>query len=90
MIDDEYERSSEFDLLSKNYATKHGEKVSKSLIAVIYFDNSPGMVEPEELDELIQKRMIIAFRRSDEWVRVTGDQIREKVAKFEGADKRHG
>ena len=60
------------------------------MISVIYFDNSPGMVMPEELDELIQKRTIISFRRSDGWVRITGDSIRENVVKFEGPDKRQG
>jgi hypothetical protein len=82
---DDFERSDEFDLL-----VKHDRKHSGSLIPVIYFDNSPGMVKPEELDELIQKRMIISFRRSDEWVRVKGDQIREEAGKYEGPERREG
>jgi len=42
----------------------------------------------EELDGLIQKQRIISFRRSNEWVRVRGDSIRENVKKIEGSDRR--
>jgi hypothetical protein len=87
MIIDKSERSDEFDLISKHDASKKN-KVSGSLIPVIYFDNSPGKVKPDELDELIKKRMIISFRRSNEWVRVTGDPLREKGRKYEGPDRR--
>lgn len=86
---DEIERSDEFDLLSKNLVIKQDNKVPGPLIPVIYFDNSPGMVQTEELDDLIQKRMIISFRRSNEWVRVNGDPIRENVGKYEGPDRRN-
>jgi hypothetical protein len=88
MITDEIERSDEFDLLSKHDVIKQDTKVPGTLISVIYFDNSPGMVKPEELDGLIQKRMIISFRRSNEWVRISGDPIRENVKKFEGPNRR--
>ena len=40
------------------------------LIPVIYFDGYPGKVNSQELDELIRRRTIVAFRRSNEWVRV--------------------
>jgi hypothetical protein len=63
---------------------------SDSLIPVICFDSSPGIVKPEEIEELIQKRMIISFRRSDGWVRIPGGPIRENGKKFKGPDKRHG
>jgi hypothetical protein len=57
-------------------------------IPVIYFDNSHGNVTPEALDDLIRRRMIIAFRRSNNWVRVGGDPVRETGAKYKGADRR--
>jgi hypothetical protein len=90
MKTDESERSREYDLLTKHYVIKQGKKVTRNLISVIYFDNTPGMVKPEELDELIQKRMIISFRRSNEWVRIKGDQIREEDGKYEGPERREG
>ena len=40
------------------------------LFPVIYFDGFPGKVKSEELDGMIRRRMIVAFRRSNEWVRV--------------------
>ncbi len=40
------------------------------LVPVIYFDGFPGKVKSEELDEMIRRRVIVAFRRSNEWVRV--------------------
>jgi hypothetical protein len=42
------------------------------LIPVIYFDNHPGKVKAEDLDNLIQRRLIIAFYRTEGWVKVTG------------------
>ena len=78
------EHSGEFDLLRK-----HGiNKIDKDLIPVIYFDNSPGMVNPAELEVLIQKRIIVSFRRSNEWVRVKGDQIRKNRSIYRGPDRR--
>jgi hypothetical protein len=90
MITDEIERTDEFNLLSKD-KIKQDNTSSRSLISVIYFDNLPGMVNPEELDELIEKRMIISFRRSNEWVRVSGDPIRDNgLGKFKGPNRRKG
>jgi len=88
VITGEFERSDEFDLLKKHDAIKLENKAHSSLIPVIYLDNSPGMVMPEELDGLVQKQRIISFRRSNEWVRVRGDSIRENVKKIEGSDRR--
>jgi hypothetical protein len=34
-------------------------------IQFIYFDNNPGFVDPESLEELIKTRRIIAFGRAD-------------------------
>jgi hypothetical protein len=85
----ELERSDEFDLLSKHNVINQDNEVRSCLIPVIYFDNAPGMVEPEELEGLIQKRLIISFRRSTGWVRVSGDPIRGKGGKFEGLDRRN-
>ena len=90
MITGEFERSDEYDLRTKPDAIKQDKKAARNLISVIYFDNTPGMVTPEELDGLIQKRMIISFRRSNEWVRIKGDQIREEDGKYEGPERREG
>ncbi len=57
-------------------------------IPVIYFDNTPGAVDPSELDRLIQKRMIIAFRRSNGWVRVGRDKVRGAGGYYKGPERR--
>jgi hypothetical protein len=88
MLTVEIERSNEFDLLKKHNAIKQENMVSSSLIPVIYLDSSPGMVKQEELDRMIQKRRIISFRRSNEWVRITGDTIRGHVKTFDGYNRR--
>ena len=85
----ELERSYEFDLRSKHDEINQGNKVRSGLIPVIYFDNTPGMVPPEKLDGLIQKRIIISFRRTTGWVRISGDPIRGRGGKFEGLDRRN-
>lgn len=59
------------------------------LIPVIYFDGYPGKVKPEELDEMIKRRVIVAFRRSHEWVRVGwGCQYRGTGGNYRGPDRR--
>jgi len=57
-------------------------------IPVIYFDNHPGKVPPEELDELIRRRLIIAFRRSSGWVKVTGCHYRGSGGTYKGPNRR--
>jgi hypothetical protein len=57
-------------------------------IQVIYFDNTPGLVKAERLDELIRNRGIIAFRRSGGWVRVGRDPIRGNGGRYLGPDRR--
>ena len=80
------QQSDEFDLRNR----QNGSKGSRNLIPVIYCDSSPGMVDPEVLEDLIQRRRIISFRRSNEWVRIKGDPIREKACHFTGTDRRSG
>jgi hypothetical protein len=58
------------------------------LIPVIYFDGHPGKADSEELDDLIRRRLIVAFRRSSEWVRVGSGQIRGAGGPYRGPDRR--
>jgi len=59
------------------------------LVPVIYFDGHPGKVKSEELDEMIRRRVIVAFLRSNEWVRV-GLYCRYRGAggSYRGPDRR--
>lgn len=57
-------------------------------IQVIYFDNTPGFVKADRLDELIKARRIIAFRRSSGWARVGRDPVRGGGGRYEGPDRR--
>ncbi len=59
-------------------------------INVIYFDGTPGVVDAGKLDVLIQKRRIIAFRRSNGWVRVGRDPVRGNGGRYLGPDRRTG
>ncbi len=60
------------------------------LVPVIYFDGYPGKVKSDELDEMIRKRAIIAFRRSSGWVRVGYGDLRYRGSggKYSGPDRR--
>jgi hypothetical protein len=58
------------------------------LIPVIYYDSFPGKVKTEELDELIRRRLIMAFRRSNEWVRVRSCRCRGMGGAYKGPDRR--
>jgi hypothetical protein len=57
-------------------------------LQVIYFDNTPGHVKADRLDELIRTRRIIAFRRSGGWVRVGRDPVRGNGGVYGGPDRR--
>ena len=46
-------------------------------ISVIYRDGSTGAVDDDELDELLQEKVVTAFRRSDEWVMVGVASVRD-------------
>jgi hypothetical protein len=58
------------------------------LIPVIYFDNQPGKAKEEELDNLIRRRLIIAFFRSNEWVKVYGCHYRGSGGTYKGPNRR--
>lgn len=47
------------------------------IIPVIVSNGSPSVVNTKELDELLQKNALLAFRRSDGWVRVGFDDMRD-------------
>jgi hypothetical protein len=57
-------------------------------VQVIYFDNSLGFVNAESLEDLIKKRRIIAFRRSDGWARVGRDPVRQERRPYKGPERR--
>jgi hypothetical protein len=59
------------------------------LIPVIFSDNSPGQAKTEELDELINNRKIISFRRSGRWVRVGLDPVRGDGGRYKGPERRN-
>jgi hypothetical protein len=59
------------------------------LIPIIFSDSSPGQAKPEELDELIRKRKIISFHRSDRWARVGLDPVRGEGGKYKGPERRN-
>ncbi len=57
-------------------------------IHVIYFDETPGLVKAERLDELIRNRRIQAFRRSEGWARIGRDPMRGCGGNYEGPERR--
>ncbi|KAF0215177.1 MAG: hypothetical protein FD174_4207 [Geobacteraceae bacterium] len=59
-------------------------------IKVIYLDGSAGTVTPSVLDYLIERHEIVAFCRSEGWIRIGKDPIRKEKHKFEGPGRRAG
>jgi hypothetical protein len=64
------------------------KETKEMLIPVIYFDGFPGKVKSEELDEFIHRRLIMAFRRSNGWVRVGSCCCRGMGGTYKGPDRR--
>ena len=46
------------------------------IIPAIFSDASRRLVNSEDLDELLRKKSVVAFRRSNGWVTVGYDQMR--------------
>src|ERR1035438_3065360 len=46
-------------------------------ISVIFSNGQPGVVNSTDLDRLLQENALLAFHRSDEWVRVGFEKIRD-------------
>lgn len=57
-------------------------------IRVLYLANSSGMVNSSQLDDLIASRKIVAFSRSDGWVKVGHEPVRGMGGKYDGPDRR--
>ncbi len=47
------------------------------IVPAIFSNASPTFVRTEELDELLQKKALLAFRRADGWVMVGVDEMRD-------------
>jgi hypothetical protein len=58
-------------------------------IKVIYMDNSAGVVKASSLEQLITTRRIVAFRRSEGWVKIGRDPVRGKGGKYKGPERRN-
>lgn len=58
------------------------------LINVIYRDGSVDVVNSSALGHLIKKGEIYAFCRSDGWIRLDRDPIRQRKVPFDGPGKR--
>ncbi|MRR57543.1 MAG: hypothetical protein EG824_04940 [Deltaproteobacteria bacterium] len=55
-------------------------------IQVVFSDDSHGLVSEGKLDELITSGRIKAFLRSDGWVRIGIDPVREK--RYHGTERK--
>lgn len=64
-----------------------GKGVITMVIPVIVSNGSPSVVNTEELDELLKKNALLAFRRLDGWVRVGFDDIRDPNGRRESSWK---
>jgi len=71
-------------------ATRESPKVFSETfqIKVIYNNGNAGSAFLSNLDRLINMNEIVAFCRSDGWVRIDSDQIRKRSQPFEGPGKR--
>ena len=46
-------------------------------VPVIFLNGNPGIVSTSELDTLLNKNKLLAFHRSDGWVKVGIDDMRD-------------
>jgi len=58
------------------------------LITVMYQDGKIGMVEFSQLDQLIQSQKIKQFMRSEGWVTLGIDSIRESDEEYNNPERR--
>lgn len=58
------------------------------ILRVVYASGETGLVKARDLDNLIRDERIVAFCRSDGWVRVGFDPIRQRELRFEGRGRR--
>jgi len=47
------------------------------IVPAIFSNASPNYIDTEELDELLDKSALVAFRRSNGWVMVGFDEMRD-------------
>ena len=57
-------------------------------VPVIYFDGNPGKVASERLDDMIRRRLVMAFIRRNEWVNAANCRHRGLGGKYKGPERR--
>lgn len=57
-------------------------------IPVVYKDSTERTVSKDELQYLLVTQQILYFRRSDGWVLVGRDEMRQRTMHFKGEDRR--
>jgi hypothetical protein len=58
------------------------------MIRVIYADNRSGTVKDHQLDGLITKGKIVAFRRASGWATIGRDPLRGSGGEYSGPERR--
>lgn len=58
------------------------------ILRVVYTNGETGLVKAADLETLIREEQIVAFCRSDGWVRVGFDAIRYLQRPYQGPGKR--
>ena len=58
------------------------------ITSVVYKNGDIGMIGTSSLDALITSKKIVKFLRTDGWVTLGIDPIREKKKKYKGPEKR--
>jgi len=58
------------------------------ILRVVYTSGETGLVKASDLDQLIADEQIVAFCRSDGWVRIGFDPIRYLQRPFPGSGNR--
>ncbi len=57
-------------------------------VPVIFFDGNHGVASTDKLDEMIDRRLIIEFFRSDEWVKAASCRHRGSGGTYYGPNRR--
>ena len=58
-------------------------------IPVIYINGKTGLVSAAELEDLIEGKKIVSFRRASGWVRLAFDPIRGIGGRYDGVERRN-
>jgi hypothetical protein len=62
---------------NRRISKSFGKRRHRMIVPAIFSNATPNYIETEELDDLLHKNALVAFRRSNGWVMVGFDDMRD-------------